>query len=1200
MLKYNDIISKLTDAQKIRILTGVGNLEGKDLTILGIPRLNVGNIKDYYRKDYPHATALAHSWDTDLIEDVVRDKIEKMAHEGVNFAIVPGAKIKFSPYRRELTEDPCLAAGMSRAYASAAEKAGMYSAVAGYYLTPLDIDWMDKNPNRQAICDFLVKPYIESLSGLERKAVMSDTRIYEGSYKGVCSYIQDRMKPNSDFIICPKATDANTVEFVSKGIICLEGSAGALEAALNKYKKIKQSIERGEGATPTQLAEAENSQSAISDETVDSALDKVLDFVFTQKKKEIDKENTPTPNEKTTIQSAIGSTVLLKNEKDILPLKRDLKVALVGDILFGENAPIYEIRDILKDDGYNVLGCERAYSMSGENNHHLEEEATALVRSSDVVVMFLGFGHERERLVPKAEDLALPANQIYIADKLSRMGKKIVAVIASGHAPDVEFTRHFDAVMLSPLEINVTAKAVAGMLSGIFNPSGKLAYTVYAGTDVAFSKREIYKSVYGMKTGPFIGYRYYDTAKMRVGYPFGHGLSYTTFKYSGLSVSDKKVSFKLENVGDVAGAEIVQIYASKKNSAILRPEKELIGFKKIRLLPGEKTTVEMDISLPRSFLGGEYAVEDGEYTIYVASSVCDIRLSKNIKASGKQFVPVKKKLSDYFQTVSNVIEDNYTLEANYSLMKRSIKNILFGVGSLILAVSMAIFNSMLKETSLFLGVVTGVLAVSAIIFFICEIADRNRESAEERKTIDEKNSAQFENAEEIPNLPSEAMFRDEFDMVDTIVGDFDDKIEEPLEDEYSQFIDPSLNIQTAAEQFNRFALERGYKFADGAVEKLFASLASTRLVITKGMSEENFNTLMLLLSEYFGSGVFIDTPDENENGDQFFSYEEHADEPKKNVLHALSDAAHFREKISLAALNDATVASIADYVAPFLQYIYSPKYRTEVIIRQNKGLRSGYHISSNLWFMINMNETSAVDALPMDIARVAAVNFMPHTMVQPAETHSEIHGFSSYQIDYMFEKEGVGNAVSEEYWKKVDKLEKYASDVSGYSIKNKLWITFERHLGLLISAGLEEKDAFDAALATKILPSLSASIKGKLKKDEKTLAESIEFIFGEDSIDNCKMFIDNLEVKERAKKVVEEKIETVPETAAEDAAPVAAEEKSEEPAEQNEAVLEPVNEEPAEVSEETVTEEAPEATEESASEEQNTTEEKTEAQGEDQ
>ena len=120
MLKYNDVIVKLNDEQKIRILSGAGNISGKDMKNLGIPCIRTGNMKDCDRDLYPHSTSISHAWNTTLWREVSLQKTQKMAQGGVDFLVAPGAKIKLSPYRKEISEDPYLASAVSAAYLKAA------------------------------------------------------------------------------------------------------------------------------------------------------------------------------------------------------------------------------------------------------------------------------------------------------------------------------------------------------------------------------------------------------------------------------------------------------------------------------------------------------------------------------------------------------------------------------------------------------------------------------------------------------------------------------------------------------------------------------------------------------------------------------------------------------------------------------------------------------------------------------------------------------------------------------------------------------------------------------------------------------------------------------------------------------------------------------------------------------------------------
>ena len=212
------------------------------------------------------------------------------------------------------------------------------------------------------------------------------------------------------------------------------------------------------------------------------------------------------------------------------------------------------------------------------------------------------------------------------------------------------------------------AKAILRVLSGKVNPSGKLAETYplryedtpsfkhFPGKEVSVEYRE----------GIFIGYRYYDTADINVLFPFGYGLSYTTFEYSGIKVNNNEVEFNLTNTGNVAGMEVAQLYVGCKSKEIFRANKELKGFKKVFLEPGEmkKVTIPFDDKTFRYFnvKTNKWEVESADYEIMIGASSADIKLSDSIYIEGTNCVnPYDKSLlsSYYSGKVSDVCLEEF-------------------------------------------------------------------------------------------------------------------------------------------------------------------------------------------------------------------------------------------------------------------------------------------------------------------------------------------------------------------------------------------------------------------------------------------------------------------------------------------------------------------------------------------------------------
>lgn len=1127
MLKNKDIIAQLTDSQKVRLLTGVGNLSGKDFKILGIEGIKAGNIKDYGRGIYPHSTSLSHSWNEELWHDVASAKAQMLVQDGVDLAIVPGAKIKLSPYRREITEDPYLASRFSASHASAIEKAGLKTALSGYYLTETDTAWMDNEPSERVINELVIHPYERSLVYSGASAIMTDVRSVSSEYQAYSRRMQELIRGDRQ-LICESAGEENTVNFISRGIICLSASSNALESAMNRYKKLKQGMERGEGVTFDQIQKEEIECTAISDDAVDAAVDEVIEFLKTRS----DKTYKSGINEyDLAYRATVESTVLLKNKYNILPLSKGSRVALIGSILpedmNGVNA-LSKIGHELNARGYNCVAVESGYDMCDEQKTHMMERALRAADMASTVVLFLGFGYQNERNVQRRGSLELPANQLRLADMLVKRKKNVIGILASGHAPDIAFTRGFSAVMLSPVDVQMSVPAIVSMLTGEESPSGKLAYTLYAGSDVAFKKRQHYKNAYGIKSGPFVGYRYYDTAELNVGYPFGHGLTYSRFAYSDLVCSGSTVSFTVENVGNVYATEIAEVYIGADTSAVIRPKKELCGFVKLPLAPKEKKRVSMLVDIPKVYQSGDLKTESTLYNVYVGASSSDIRLSSVIRAQGTALLPDGERMIDYIQSVPNVIEDNFTLEAKYYPMKnKPIKNILVGLASLSLAIGLAVFNTATGLSSVFVGIVAGILAGLSIFYFVTELVERSRNHENEIEKLNERNKEYFADAEQLNVFSTDRMFYEEFDAREQVYTDTASS--DSLSDiEMSEYVDVDFKLADMAAELAAFCEQRGMKLGAGVAENIVVSLAGSKLLIVDGISSEEFNTLMLLLSEYFATKTYIDKIDGtvNESYDLFFTYDNFGEYIKRPTVFAMEAASAVPDSIHLAGFDGLDESSFEKFIKPFINYIGSAKDNNLVRILNEQGANIGYSVSKNLKLVVRLDESTAIDMLPTAILRMASYNNISIVRCRQASEWSAYHGCNRYQLEYMHEKESSSSNVSENIYKKIDKLESFVFNHSGYKIGNKLWLALEKQIGMLLAAKKEPEDALDVAMATRLIPSVASALKGKLNKEDESLRETLEFIFGDDNIASCSKLMAAIEDSDK-KRMEEEHPELV-------------------------------------------------------------------------
>lgn len=345
---------------------------------------------------------------------------------------------------------------------------------------------------------------------------------------------------------------------------------------------------------------------------------------------------------------AAESFVLLKNDDDVLPLAPKARVAFLGR--FAESpryqgagsshiAPTHQ--DSLLEEARAVAPGARieyapAYSLTGEGvDQALLQEAVDTAAKADVAVVFVGLPDAFESEGFDRDHMRLPESHVTLIQEVAAAQPHTVVVLSNGSPVEMDWEEQVGAVLESYLGGQAWGGAVADVLFGVSNPSGKLAETiplrledVPSYLDFPGDTREVRYS-----EGVFVGYRYYDSRKMAVRYPFGHGLSYTDFSYSDGMLSDDgaHVSCLVTNDGDRPGAEVVQLYVHHRSPSVVRPEQELKGFEKVLLAPGATATVKFPLT-DRSFAywdssAAGWVVEAGEYELRIGASSRDIRLT---------------------------------------------------------------------------------------------------------------------------------------------------------------------------------------------------------------------------------------------------------------------------------------------------------------------------------------------------------------------------------------------------------------------------------------------------------------------------------------------------------------------------------------------------------------------------------------------
>jgi beta-glucosidase len=377
-------------------------------------------------------------------------------------------------------------------------------------------------------------------------------------------------------------------------------------------------------------------------------------------------------------RAAAEGAVLLKNENQLLPLKDELKIALIGefardpryqgsgssfmnpsrlDTLYGELAKMLEPEQLTFSQGYALRDMQP--------HAVLINEAVQAARKADAAVIYAGLPDLAEVEGLDRKHLHLPEAHNALIEAVAQVCPKVVVVLSNGAPVEMPWEPRVNAILEGYLGGQAGDGALADILFGKVSPSGKLAETFPLRLEDSPSNNhfpggprtvEYRESIY-------VGYRYYDKANKEVLFPFGHGLSYTTFEYSELKLEKDaiypheplRLSFFIENTGSVKGKEIAQVYVFDHFSSVFRPENELAGFAKLALKPGEKKSVELELdpsvfayySLERK----EWVVEPGEYEILVGASSRDFRLRSTVIVHGEELLnvqPIPDALPQYY------------------------------------------------------------------------------------------------------------------------------------------------------------------------------------------------------------------------------------------------------------------------------------------------------------------------------------------------------------------------------------------------------------------------------------------------------------------------------------------------------------------------------------------------------------------------
>lgn len=672
MLNNTDIISKLSDEQKIALVADVFSAASDAFGAAGVPHLertDLDTLDLELNADAasPDFSALATAWNPKLAEFVAESVLSRADTARFNFVATPSLSVKTGPCASGMSEDPYLIAKITDAYVSAIEKSGARPCLTGCTLDQTETEYLDPRADDAVIYDVLARAAEAVIRAQKTAAAELSLRALKGDWKAVNMQIAERAtSAKNTFVLRDAPEESFLGRLTDDNILFTGASVSALRSALKNYERMKEDVEHG-SVGAEELEKAVAAGTAVSRDTLDTAVDGVIDRIrILSARGGAFVPKTDDECRSAALYAARECIVMLKNA-NALPLGSGVKLAVVGELAKDYVGMQNAVTAVCGAMGASFVGYADGYKLGGERSDDLIASATALAQSADAVLAFVGLGRKSDLRFSRHESINLPADQHALLDGIRKTGKKVIAAVVGDRLPNMKFDGAADAILFVPFGGGQTVKALCEIIFGAISPSGKLTSTAYDDADAYFEDQKQAVAAGRYKIGGFFGYRRYVSENRKVKYPFGFGLSYGKFVYSGLKIAEDNVELNVKNTGSVAAGEAVQLYIGKKSSQTVRAARELKGFAKVFVDPGK--TVHIKFPLNSAMLevydrtDGKKKVEAGLYDIYICASATDVRLTGSVEFSGVKLEKSGDKLADYLPTVSNIVDDGYRMNA---------------------------------------------------------------------------------------------------------------------------------------------------------------------------------------------------------------------------------------------------------------------------------------------------------------------------------------------------------------------------------------------------------------------------------------------------------------------------------------------------------------------------------------------------------
>lgn len=645
-------IEDLTSEELASLLRGKGNWEALGVPRLSIPSFTMSDGPSGLRKEVdakgfigkshkatllPCPTLLAATFSLEKAREYGRLLGRQARSAGVDLLLGPGCNIQRDPRGGRtfeyFSEDPLLSGEMAAAYISGVQEEGTGSCLKHFAVNSQENERMtvDEIVDERALHEIYLRGFEIAVRKGHPSAVMASYNRVNNVHATESSYLLRKTLKE---------------DWAFQGFAVSDWFA-VNDPVLSLRNGLDLEMPQANDANRPAILEsmADEKLKALAKD----AVSRMLRFAE-RKKKDPDRIDLQEDHKKA-INIAEDGMVLLKND-GILPLTGDEDIAIIGELA---NRPHVQGGGSSHVNAYKVPSFfeavsrdypfARGYSLEDPDDESFVQEALRLAEGHDVILLFLGLPDRLETEGTDRETLLLPVPQQRLLRELASLPRKVVVILECGGPVQLEKTDGLSAILYASLGGEGTNEAVSDLLFGKANPSGRLPFSyplclqdVPSYRDFSNGKGKVFH-----RESLFVGYRYYATTGKRVLFPFGHGLSYSSFQYSGLRIEDDgdriEVFFHVKNVSERTGKAVCQLYFQKPKGTVFVPDRELAAFEKVSLAPGEERKVVL--SVDKSFLSyynvreRKYVALHGNYGLLVGESCQDIRLSGSYSYPGE-------------------------------------------------------------------------------------------------------------------------------------------------------------------------------------------------------------------------------------------------------------------------------------------------------------------------------------------------------------------------------------------------------------------------------------------------------------------------------------------------------------------------------------------------------------------------------------